>query len=167
MVIDPNGPLCICGARGCLEALAAGPAIARMGEEAARSKRDTLLRDYHPMSAEAVYQAAKEGDAAAQAIIEQVSAYLALAIQQIIVAYDVECIVLGGGVSHDGQAFLEPVVRQLNRLRESSALTNEMIQTDKIRLLRRTTTRAPGVRLSWRAAGCNTASKRRTDEERR
>jgi len=135
MVIDPNGPLCLCGARGCLEALAAGPAIARLGEEAARSKRDTVLRDYRPISAEAVYQAAKEGDEAARAIVERISSYLALALQQIIVAYDVECIVLGGGVSHDGQAFLEPVLRQLNRLRESSALTNEMLQTDMIRLL--------------------------------
>ena len=35
MVIDPDGPLCACGARGCLEALAAGPAIARLGQQAA------------------------------------------------------------------------------------------------------------------------------------
>jgi len=106
-----------------------------MGEEAVQTHSSTLLGDYEPVSAEAVYQAAREGDPAASEIIERVSGYLALALQQIIVAYDVESIVLGGGVSHDGQAFLEPVQRHLGRLREGSALTNEMLRTDMIRLL--------------------------------
>src|SRR5207237_4002755 len=55
MVIAPNGPRCQCGGRGCLEALAAGPAIARLGETAAGRSDDTLLRGYRPMTAEAVY----------------------------------------------------------------------------------------------------------------
>jgi glucokinase len=135
MIIAPGGPRCQCGAYGCLEAVAAGPAIARMGEEAALSSGDTLLRRYMPVSAETVYQAAREGDAAATAIVHKVSGYLALALQQLIVAYDVECIVIGGGVSREGDTFLQPILAELARLREHSVLTSEMLKPDMICVL--------------------------------
>jgi glucokinase len=132
MIIAPGGPRCQCGAYGCLEAVAAGPAIARLGEESALSSGDTLLRRYTPVSAETVYRAAREGDAAAAAIIRKVSGYLALALQQLIVAYDVECIVIGGGVSREGDTFLQPILAELARLREHSVLTGEMLKPDMI-----------------------------------
>ena len=56
-------------------------------------------------------QAAREGDPAALAITHKAAGYLALALQQLIVSYDVECIVFGGGVSRAGDAFLQPVER--------------------------------------------------------
>jgi glucokinase len=137
MVIAPGaeGPLCQCGARGCLEALAAGPAIAAMGEEAAESDPHSLLRQYRPITAEAIYQAAREGDGAAREIARRVGCYLALALQQLIVAYDVEYIALGGGVSRNGEAFLQPILDELGHLRQHSVLTGEMIQPDMIRLV--------------------------------
>jgi glucokinase len=135
MIIAPGGPRCQCGAHGCLEAVAAGPAIARLGEEATLSSGDTLLRLYRPVTAEAVYQAARDGDAAATAIIRKVSGYLALALQQLIVAYDVECIVFGGGVSREGDTFLQPILVELARLREHSVLTGEMLDPHMIRSL--------------------------------
>jgi glucokinase len=135
MIIDVDGPRCQCGAYGCLEAVAAGPAIARLGEEAASSTEDTLLRLYRPVTSGAVYQAAREGDAAAAAIVHKVSGYLALALQQLIVAYDVECIVIGGGVSREGDTFLQPILVELARLREHSVLTSEMLKPEMICLL--------------------------------
>ncbi|MFL5732201.1 MAG: ROK family protein [Chloroflexia bacterium] len=137
MVVEPEGPACRCRGHGCLEALVAGPAIARLGEEAAKSSGDTLLRRLLPgaITAADVYQAASEGDAAAEAIAREVGRYLALALQQLIVAYDVEQIVIGGGVSRNGDAFLQPVLDELARLREGSALSSETVQPDKINLL--------------------------------
>ncbi len=135
MIIAVDGPRCQCGAYGCLEAVAAGPAIARLGEEAALSSGDTLLRRYRTVTAEAVYQAAREGDAAATAIICKVSGHLALALQQLIVAYDVECIVFGGGVSREGDTFLQPILVELARLREHSVLTSEMLEPGMICIL--------------------------------
>ncbi|HKP53581.1 MAG TPA: ROK family protein [Chloroflexia bacterium] len=135
MIVDPNGPLCLCGAHGCLEALAAGPAIARLGEEAAKAEGDTLLRNYLPMTAKAVYEAATAGDAAARAIVRQVSRYLALALQHLIVTYDVERIVLGGGVARDRDAFLQPILTELERLWQDSMLAGETLQPDMIGLL--------------------------------
>jgi glucokinase len=135
LVIAPNGPRCRCGNRGCLEALAAGPAITRMAEEAVRTSGDTALARHRPVTVAAVYQAAREGDAAAGAIARKVGRYLALALQQLIMAYDVERIVIGGGVSRNGGAFLQPILEELARLRERSALTGEMLQPDMIQLL--------------------------------
>src|SRR5439155_25876489 len=77
----------------------------------------------------------REGDPAALAITHKVSSYLALAIQQLIVTYDVECIILGGGVSRDGEDFLQPILEALSRLREHSVLNAEMLQPNMIRLL--------------------------------
>ena len=50
-------------------------------------------------------------------------------------AYDVECIYIGGGVSHAGDAFMQPVREELARLREGSPLQSEMLSDDNIRLL--------------------------------
>ena len=135
MVVAPGGPPCKCGARGCLEALAAGPAIARLGHEAAETSGDTLLHRFRPVTVEAIYQAAREGDAAAQEVTGKVGGYLALALHQLIMAYDMECIVLGGGVSRNGDAFLQPILGTLARLRDGGVLTGEMLQPDMVRLL--------------------------------
>jgi predicted NBD/HSP70 family sugar kinase len=52
IIVDPEGPLCSCGARGCLETVAAGPAIARQGQQAVESEADTLLRQMQPVTAQ-------------------------------------------------------------------------------------------------------------------
>ena len=120
MVIDPDGPLCACGARGCLEALAAGPAIARLGRQAALETLESTLNQSNPVTAEAVFSAAQAGYSTAIEVTHRVARYLALALQQLIMAYDVDCIYIGGGVSHAGDAFMRPVRAELARLREGS-----------------------------------------------
>ncbi len=135
MVVDPDGPRCQCGARGCLEALVAGPAIARLAQQAAASGQGTRLREYQPLTAESVYQAAKAGDAAAQAIADEVGRHLGRALQALVMTYDVEQVVLGGGVSRAGHAFLEPILRELERQRERSALAREMLRPEMFKLL--------------------------------
>jgi len=42
MIVEPNGRRCACGARGCLETVAAGPAIARLGQEAVATTRENM-----------------------------------------------------------------------------------------------------------------------------
>jgi glucokinase len=135
MVVEPDGPRCQCGSHGCLEALAAGPAIANLGEEAARLHPNSALNRHRPVTSESVYQAARERDRAALQVTHTVGRYLALALQQLIMAYDVECIVLGGGVSRDGDAFLQPILEEIQRLRDESPLAHEMLRPDMISLL--------------------------------
>ncbi len=133
-ILDPGGPLCACGAHGCLESMCAGPAIARMAREAmAWGSHTSLCRER--VSAEDVYRAAAEGDTLAYSITKRVGRYLAQAIQQLIMHYDIERIIVGGGVSKAGTAFLHPILEALEVFRSQSDFMREMIRPGMITLL--------------------------------
>lgn len=100
-IIDPNGPICYCGARGCLEMLAAGPAIASFARQ--RATPDGLLLklvsgDAERITAETVAIAARQGDPVAQQIIDETAAYLGTGLSNLMNVIGPEVIVLGGGV---------------------------------------------------------------------
>lgn len=137
MVVEPKGPLCSCGARGCLEALAAGPAIARDAQNAVERGELTMLRDYDPIRPEIVFKAAQLEDPIAQNVVQQSSYYVGRAIQWLVMTYDVEMVVLGGGVSHAGEAFLLPVLNEIEKIRSQSDLAANMLSRDKVILLPR------------------------------
>lgn len=130
IIVEPNGNRCNCGLTGCLEAMAAGPAIARLA--AARMREDG---EQAPLMAASVYQAAVQGNPAAQEVVATVSGYLGRAVQWLIMSYDVEKVVLGGGVTRAGAAFLEPIQRELAKLRAQSALAQVMLAAEKVTLL--------------------------------
>lgn len=135
IVVEPRGPRCNCGAYGCLETLAAGPAIAKRATEAVRSGERSLLAEFQPITAEHVFEAARQGDYLARQVIQQCSMYLGRAIHGMVMAYDVDRVVLGGGVTHAGENFLNPVLSELARLREQSDLAAAMLPAEKIVLL--------------------------------
>ncbi len=85
--IDPNGPECVCGQRGCLEALASGSGIARQwGDEAV------------PSAAE-LWMLADGGDSRAAPIVDRLVWGVASGVRLLVLAHDVERIVLGGGLA--------------------------------------------------------------------
>lgn len=135
IIIDPAGPLCACGLHGCLEAVAAGPAVAAYAEKAVRSGQETSLRGVAPLDSRAVYQAFGVGDPVAESIVRRVSSYLARAIHGMIMAYDVDLLVLGGGVTNESQLFLQPILDELRRLRLHSELANMLVAEEKIALI--------------------------------
>lgn len=137
IVIEPQGPLCSCGARGCLEALAAGPAIARDAQKAVESGEFTMLADYQAITPQTVFEAAHLDDRVAVNVIQRSSYYLARAIQWLVMTYDVEMVVLGGGVSHAGEAFLLPVLNEIEKIRSQSNLAANMLSGEKVILLPR------------------------------
>jgi len=132
---EPNGPRCNCGAHGCLETFIGGPAIARLGRQAAQTEAHTLLHQYSSLTAKDVYAAAQAGDAAAGRIVEQAGVYLGRALQQLIMFYDVDWIVLGGGVARAGDAFLQPLLREWQRQRAISALAQAMLRPAMLHLV--------------------------------
>jgi N-acetylglucosamine repressor len=109
--IDPAGPECACGSRGCLEVYATGPAIARMGREAVaanpRSRILTLARGRaEDITAESVFQAAMEGDGDAMRVFQDMGSYLGIGISNLINLFNPERIVLSGRVSRAARFFL-------------------------------------------------------------
>jgi predicted NBD/HSP70 family sugar kinase len=79
-----------------------------------------------------VYAAAAAGDALATDLVEQVGRQLAWAIHLLVLAYDVDRVVLGGGVSHAGETFMAPIRRELDRLRAASPIAGELLPVDVV-----------------------------------
>ena len=96
----PNGPLCPCGKRGCLEALASGTSLARMGCE--RYKEDAL-------TAHDICARARSGDPIAQGIIADVALYMGIGLANLLHTLNLERIVLGTLAVHAADLLLEPI----------------------------------------------------------
>ncbi len=120
ITVLPNGPLCGCGNRGCLEALAAGTAIAKRAREVVSqgvSTRITDLANDEParITAKLVAEAAEQGDFEAQKILSEAMSYLGIGMASLVNLFNPQIIVIGGGLSNLGERLLEPVRRGIAR----------------------------------------------------
>lgn len=120
--MDSDGPRCSCGSFGCLEALAAGPAVAA---RAAESLRGSGLSTYE------VYKLAATNPQAGR-VVAQTAGYLSRAVLLLLMAYDVEKVVIGGGVSRAGEAFEQPLRQAMADLRSHSPLVASMMPDNKV-----------------------------------
>jgi glucokinase-like ROK family protein len=112
--VKKDGPLCSCGNRGCLEALAAGPAIAERGVEAAQAGTSPLLASYFAknggsLRSEDVGRAAREGDPGAIEIIRESGQMIGDVLASLVNFHNPEVIIIGGGVSHIGDLLLTSI----------------------------------------------------------
>ena len=135
VVVDADGPVCACGLRGCFEALASGPSVARIAEEALHRGVASALEHHRPLTAVDVYREAAAGDPLALEIAETVGRHVAHAIHELVMTYDVRRVVLGGGVTSAGDAFLTPILRALDALRSRSELAREVLQPDVVQVV--------------------------------
>jgi predicted NBD/HSP70 family sugar kinase len=110
MTIDENGPLCACGNRGCLEALAGGRAIVSMARTAIQSGRRTeLSANPESITAMDVSNAAARGDLVAQEVLAEAGNQLGIALTSLVNLFNPNIVVVGGGVAQTGDLFLEPI----------------------------------------------------------
>ena len=112
--VNKSGPLCHCGNKGCLEAVAAGPAIAERSLIAAQAgKSPILLKHYEKngkvLRAEDVGDAAKEGDALAIEVIRESGQFVGDVLAGLVNFYNPGMIVIGGGVSNLGNLLLSSI----------------------------------------------------------
>jgi glucokinase len=135
IVVDADGPVCSCGLRGCLEMLASGPAIARLADDAIRSGRQSTLATCPTITAIDVHAAAATGDALAAEIVADAGRALARAIHGLVMTYDVERVIVGGGVAGAGRPFLASIETALDTTRASSELAAEMLEPGIVELL--------------------------------
>ena len=114
--IDYNGPLCGCGNRGCLEALASGPAIAALGAKAVMQGINTSIGrlvdyDLNRITPAVIAEAARQGDPLAREIWQQAGTYLGVAIANVLVMLGPRRVVIAGGVAAAGDLLLDPARR--------------------------------------------------------
>jgi glucokinase len=135
IVVDADGPVCSCGLRGCLEMLASGPAIARQADDAIGTGRQSTLATCPTITAIDVHAAAAAGDALAAEIVAAAGRALARAIHGLVMTYDVERVIVGGGVAGAGRPFLASIETALDVTRASSELAAEMLEPGIVELL--------------------------------
>ena len=121
MVIDPHGPPCVCGQRGCWERFASGSGLGRLAREAAvggRADRIVALAGGDPedVKGEHVTAAAGEGDDEALTVMADFGWWVALGLANLANAFDPELFVLGGGLVEAGEVLLAPVRRSFAEL---------------------------------------------------
>jgi len=115
MVINPKGPLCGCGGRGCLEVYASGTGIRRMALEAIeKGKGKGILKwsggDPQQMTSENVFEAAQSGNVTAKKIFNEMGRSLGLGLVNLIHLFNPEKIVIGGKVSRAWDYFIGSVM---------------------------------------------------------
>ncbi|MCI0478723.1 MAG: ROK family protein [Anaerolineales bacterium] len=115
--LEANGPRCNCGNIGCLEVLAAGPAIARAARDALRAGRDSQMRaliddDVERITGTLVTQAAHAGDALAREIFDRAGFYIGLGLVGLQHNFDTQLFVLGGGVAINAWDFIFPTIQE-------------------------------------------------------
>lgn len=117
MVMNPLETIpCSCGNYGCLEQYGSATGIVRLAKEAlAKTDAPSSLRNAEKLTCKDVFDAAKAEDALAQAVLEQVYAYLGAAIANICNTVDPDAVVIGGGVSKAGQLLLDGIERHFKR----------------------------------------------------
>lgn len=112
--VDKNGPMCYCGNRGCLEAVAAGPAIVERSLQAAQAGKSPILLSYYEkkgnvLTTEDVGNASREGDTLAIEVIRQSGQYIGDVLAGLVNFYNPGMIVIGGGVSNLGNLLLSSI----------------------------------------------------------
>jgi glucokinase len=119
LIVDPGGDRCACGNRGCLEAMASGSTLGRLGREAAAAdpggRLAALAGGPDLVTGEVVFAAAAEGDKPALALFERVGHWLGVGIASLVTIFDPDLVVVGGGVAATGDLLLAPARASFER----------------------------------------------------
>ena len=118
LTIAPDGPLCICGNRGCLETFFSARAIEAEALHAIhRGCESALTARFQQRPAEitcqAVFEAAAGGDRLAMQIRDRAIETLAAGVAGLLHVFDPEVVIVGGQISEAGAALFEPLQRHL------------------------------------------------------
>ena len=111
-----DGPRCGCGKKGCLEALASGPAIGRLARESLNYGRGKRLLEIAggkaaSITARHVVEAAKGGDPLSIGVLEEAGTYIGLGLANLMMIINPERIVLGTMAVHAGDLLIGPIRR--------------------------------------------------------
>ena len=104
VLVDPQGPICRCGNRGCLETFVAGPALCEL-----------LRRSHGPLTVHDLLRLAEEGDAGCQRVLADAGRVVGRAVADLCNYLNPDLVVVGGDLSVAGDVLLEPMREAVRR----------------------------------------------------
>lgn len=121
--LDPDGPPCVCGLRGCINTLIGTQQLLDLAREKAETHPESPLADRKRLSLEHLVTAAQAGDPVALDVVGHAGRVLGAAIANLLNLLAPEVVVLGGGLTRAGRALLDPIddtVRRMSLVRDSA-----------------------------------------------
>lgn len=119
MVIRIDGEKCTCGRRGCWEAYASASALIRETQKAMQKNPDTIMhkiaQEHGKVSGRTAFEASKQNDPEGKRIVKRYVKYIACGVVNLINIFRPEVVIIGGGVSNEGQYFIDMIQRYVNR----------------------------------------------------
>jgi len=119
IVIEVDGEECTCGRKGCWEAYSSATALIRDTKRAMEKNPDSLLtkiaKESGKVSAKTAFDAYKKGDKVAEEVVTRYIKYLAEGVANICNFLGPQVVLLGGGVSHEGDTLLEPLKKEVSK----------------------------------------------------
>ncbi len=116
-VIEVGGRPCSCGRKGCFEAYSSATGLINMTKEAMDQNKDSLMwqmmNKEGKVSGRTAFNAAKEGDASGQKVVDEYIKYLACGLANMINIFDPEILCIGGGVCNEGDNLLIPLKKEI------------------------------------------------------
>jgi glucokinase len=132
ITVLPDGPVCSCGVRGHLEALASGPAIAKYVCEQIAAGRKSILGS-GSLTSRQVSEAAQQGDELAAEAFVRAGEFIGRATADFLHMFNPSIVIFGGGVSFSGALLLDPVKDTMRRhIMDESYLDGLVITTAKL-----------------------------------
>ena len=115
ITIKPNGPICYCGKKGCLEMFCSANALnviakLKLGHNYTTSLRKYKLEEINPSI---IADEAKKGDSLSQKLYNDLGKSLGFGISILINVLNPEKIIIAGGISKDGELFMEPMMNNI------------------------------------------------------
>ncbi len=117
-IVKVNGPLCVCGNKGCLEAVASGKAIALRASEMIKQNKSKILFELTKgksdfVTAQDVALAAEMGDDFSKGLLMDAGHYIGVALANAINIINPSTVILGGGLINAGEIFRSSIVESL------------------------------------------------------
>lgn len=114
IIINENGKECGCGAHGCWEAYASVTALISQTKEAMMSDKNSLMHqivagDLNAVNGKTAFDAAKQGDKTAQAVVETYLNHVGVGLASLINVFQPNIIAIGGAISKEGDYLLNPL----------------------------------------------------------
>jgi glucokinase len=132
ITVLPDGPVCSCGVKGHLEAVASGTAIAKyVSEQIAAGRKSILVKG--SLTARQVSEAARQGDELAKEAFVRAGEFIGQATADFLAMFNPSILILGGGVTLSGALLLDPLKDSMRRhVMDPSYLDGLVVTTAKL-----------------------------------
>ncbi|MHB9130355.1 MAG: ROK family protein [Armatimonadota bacterium] len=118
MTVEPHGRQCGCGNHGCWEAMAGRDAIIERAIRKLQTGRASTLSEFNgnlsAITPAVIGEAARKGDALANEVMEETGMWVGIGVANLIQVYNPEVVIIGGGISLNGDVLFNPIRRTVN-----------------------------------------------------